>query len=443
MGTTQRGGTMRAGRRRFLKGSAGAMLGLPALASLGSRSAKAAGGPECRLVVVSMTQGYLVDEMATAGATEQEFVLGPQLEPLAAHRDAMLLVRGVHDDSCALDSYNAHTTNRVHALTGRGMIWQPGAEGLSPVSAGGISIDQRVAELWADTHGPTPYRSLEFGVRAKGQTMQSVSWADAGQPLPPDNDPSNMFARLFSDFETPDPAVFERQKANRGLVLDAVKENFDAVRGELSTADKAVLDLHAEKVTSLQTTIESLSFCTPPAAPGNAASAADEATLQAQLLATAFECGLTRTATMVIGEMSWSEYGIDYTADSYHNVVHTGPTTPERRSALRDSYRWNYTQLATLLDLLATTSDGQGGNLLDTTVVLVANDFSTGASHSYKDKDFLLFGGADTGLNTGRMFDAGGRTSNDLYTGVMEVLGLDDGCFGDPEFCSGALGGLT
>ncbi len=419
------------------------MLGLPAMASLRPGAAQAATDGDCRLLVVSMTQGYLVDEMATAGATEQEFVLGPQLEPLSAHRDSMLLVRGIDDQSCALDSYNAHTTNRVHSLTGRGMIWEPGSSGLSPVSAGGISIDQHVAALWADALGPTPYRSLEFGVRAKGQTMQAVSWAGEGQPLPPDNSPSNMFNRLFADFETPDPVAFERNKANRNLVLDAVKENFDQVRAQLSAGDKAVLDLHAEKVNALQTTIQSLSFCTAPDAPGGTSSPAEELDAQAQLLATAFECGLTRTAALVLGEMSWGEYGVNYSADSYHNVVHTGPTTPERRSALRDSYRWNYEQLAKVLDLLATTPDGTGGNLLDTTVVLVSNDFSTGASHSYKNKDFLLFGGAGTGLNTGRMLDATGRTTNDLFTGVLEVLGFDDACFGDPAFCTSALGGLV
>ena len=428
-------------RRHFLRGASGTLVGLPMLASLSPRTSRAAVDSDCRLLVISLTQGCLVDEMATAGATEDDFTLGPQLEPLAAHRDSMLIVRGINDDSCKLDSYNAHTTNRVHALTARGMIWSP--SGGAPTSAGGISIDQHIAELWEEQLGPTPYRSLEFGVGAKGQTTQTVSWAGVDQPLPADNSPANMFDRIFQDFETPDPVAFERQKENRSLVLDAVKDNFDLVRNDLSVADQIALDLHAERVTGLQKTIESLSFCTPPAAPGSAASPAETADLQAQLLVTALECGLTRVANLVIGEFDWGGYGISYSADSYHNTVHTGPTTPERRQALRDSYIWNYQRVATVLDLLASTSDGQGGNLLDSTIVMVSNDFSTGSSHSYIDKDFLLFGGAATGLSTGRLLDRSGHTTNDLFTALIHVAGGDDDCFGDSSYCSAPVGGLV
>ena len=428
-------------RRAFLRGAGGTLIGLPMLASLSPRTSHAAGDGDCRLLVISLTQGYLVDEMATAGADETDFSLGPQLEPLAAHRDSMLIVRGITDDSCKLDSYNAHTTNRVHALTAAGMIWSP--NGGAPTSAGGISIDQRIAKLWEGQLGPTPYRSLEFGVGAKGQTMQAVSWAGIDQPLPPDNSPGNMFDRLFSDFETPDPVAFERQKTNRSLVLDAVNDNFELVRKDLSAADQITLDLHAERVTGLQQTIESLSFCTPPGAPGSAGSPAETADLQAQLLVTALECGLTRVANLVIGEFDWGGYGINYSADSYHNTVHTGPTTPERRQALRDSYVWNYTQVAKVLDLLATTSDGMGGTLLDSTIVMVSNDFSSGSSHSYVDKDFLLFGGAATGLSTGRLLDRSGHTTNDLFTALIHVAGGDDNCFGDGSYCSSPVGGLV
>ena len=51
----------------------------------------------------------------------------------------------------------------------------------------------------------------------------------ANQPLPPDDDPASVYARVFSDLHT-DPAVLARLRRRRKSILDGVGAQFSAHR---------------------------------------------------------------------------------------------------------------------------------------------------------------------------------------------------------------------
>jgi hypothetical protein len=52
-------------------------------------------------------------------------------------------------------------------------------------------------------------------------------------------------------------------------------------------------------------------------------------------------------------------------------------------------------------------------------------------------------GGAGGAIKGGRLFNAGGRSHNDLYVSVQNAMGVNDAVFGDPAFCKGPIPGLT
>ena len=82
----------------------------------------------------------------------------------------------------------------------------------------GPSVDQRIADGLAV---PTKLRSLELGVQVgAADNWGRMIYRAANQPLPPDDDPASVYARVFADLHT-DPAVLARLRRRRKSILDA------------------------------------------------------------------------------------------------------------------------------------------------------------------------------------------------------------------------------
>jgi len=128
--------------------------------------------------------------------------------------------------------------------------------------ANGISVDQELAKTLAVG---TPIKSLELGVRATENDVQGrISYAGPGAPLPPMNDPSEVFQRLFSGFGQNTDQLAEL-RARRQSVLDTVQAQFKSVSARVSSADKQKLDAHLTLVRDLETPWPSLATAAPPA----------------------------------------------------------------------------------------------------------------------------------------------------------------------------------
>ena len=86
--------------------------------------------------------------------------------------------------------------------------------------------------------------------------------------------------------------------------------------------------------------------------------------------------------------------------------------------------------LADLLSKLEQTPDGDG-NLLDNTIVVFTSSLGAN-SHSTNDIPFLIFGGANTGLQTNQVVDysSNPRSVADVWTTMMQLMGQSDESFG-------------
>ena len=113
--------------------------------------------------------------------------------------------------------------------------------GFSGGIANGIWVDQQIAKK---VGGTTKFKSLEFGVQLGGaDVMHRMSYLDANQPLPPDEDPSSAFNRIFSELSeggVVSPAV----RKHRATVLDAVAADYARLSPRLGAADSAKIDQH-------------------------------------------------------------------------------------------------------------------------------------------------------------------------------------------------------
>ena len=188
-------------RRTILRGAAGAALALPWLASLAPRTARAATAPIKRFIVMFSPNGTLPGAWTPTG-TETSFTLGPILAPLAPHQADLVVVAGLNQQGGGGDG---HQNGMGGMLTGTGLNPGPFAgQGAAPAGwAMGPSVDQRIA---AAMNAPTKYRSLELGVQVNAaDNWGRMIYRTANQPLPPNDDPADVYARVFTDLHT-DPA---------------------------------------------------------------------------------------------------------------------------------------------------------------------------------------------------------------------------------------------
>ncbi|MCA9492153.1 MAG: DUF1552 domain-containing protein [Myxococcales bacterium] len=429
-------------RRAMLRAFGASVAALPLLDSLAGRAHAAAPTFPTRLVIVSRGQGTLTDSLVTPGASPTSFTLGPVLQPLQPFRDRLVLCDGLDDASNILDgSYNGHTRCLLHTWVSRGMTWAVGGSGgASPTGAGGASFDQVVASRWK---GATAYDSLEFGVNADTQVIQTHCWRGVGQPVPPQNDPGLMYERLFQDLVGTDPAELAARLARRRAVLDAVRGQFSVVMPKVSSDDRTKLENHLASLEQLDQALGGGSVgdaCVVPVVDTADSSIPGRSRAMIDMLAMSLACDLTRVATLVFGDyQDWPWLDVDFPS-GWHDAVHAGPATPELRDDLTDTYRWFSDQLALLLAALDAIPEGDG-TVLDHTLVVYSNVFSTGSSHSHTNKTWLLAGGGG-GLRGGRYLDYQGHTQAELFTSLLQGLGFDDTSFGDPTFCDGPLTGV-
>jgi len=427
-------------RRSFLRQLGGAAVAPAILPLLPTAAAAGTGFPQ-RLLVVCHGQGTLVDELLLSDGPGP-LELGPILAPLERHRERLLVVQDVDDATNSLDApYNAHTRCRLHALTAQGMQWAASGDGVAPSSAGGPSIDQYVASRWA---GRTPLRSLELGVKVSSLTGAQWLWRGVGQPVTPEADPDVALARLFGDFMGTDPAEVQRRRVRRDLVLDAVQRQFDRVTPSLASEDRQRLLVHQQAIEEVRASLAGAALgdaCQVPDLDLGAGSHDDVSAAHARLLAMAFACDLTRVGTLAFGDINafpWLD--VDLPA-GWHDAVHAGPdAAPGARQTLITTFAWFSAQLARVLDALDAVPEGSG-TLLDNTLVLFANTFSDGSTHSHEGKTYVLAGGAP-GLRMDRVVDAVGAPHGELLTSVLNAIGIHDDAFGDRDFCDRALPGV-
>lgn len=441
----------RLSRRQLLYGLGGVSVGLPLLASLSAR-ADGMQAPK-RLVLMYTPNGVINDAWWPTNVTsETAFDLNAIHQPLAPYRDKLTFLAGVDLKVTYEGPGGLHQKGIGGLFTGRKL--QSGSEfvdgcGQTSGWADGISVDQAVVKIAAAN---TLLPSLELGVHALENDVQGrISYAGAGQPLPPINNPLDAFTRLFSMLGAA-PATLDNLRESRKSVLDTVQSQFAAFSPRLSSDDRHKLDAHLTLVRDLEhrmVNLPSSRACDAPSAPPSLdPQTLDDmpriADLELDLLAAAFACDLTRVASF---QISTSLNRIAYTflngnTLEGHSLSHAGPSDTAAHDELVSRQTWHAGRLAHFLGRLAAIQDIDGSSVLDNTLVVWGNEISEGNTHSHDNVPFLLAGGGWS-FKTGRYVRCSGVPHNNLLVSILNAMGSTSTTFGDPDFCSGPLTGLV
>jgi hypothetical protein len=380
------------------------------------------------------------------------------LAPLEAHKQRLLVLKGVHMNSTVEDELGVASTDKPGGphMKGPGAMLTGGSLlAGSFTGAGGpagwadrISVDQEIANRLG---GDSRFPSLEFGVRIEGQEpLRVISYRGASQPNIAVDDPLQMYDRIFADFALSDAERTQRLVAQQS-VLDFLKGDLGQLQRRVTAEDRARLEAHLDGIRNIEQRLQSaLGVCEPPEAPAALDHRAMESfpvvgRLQLDLMLLAHRCDMTRVSTFMWANAdSWQYYpwiGVD---EEHHELSHAGDDDSAARDKLIAINAWHAEQLAYLLDGLAAADDPDGGSLLDHSLVLWGNELGAGNVHSYEDIPWLLAGGAGGALRTGRSLRLPDRPHNDLLVSVCHAMGLHDvTSFGIPGVCTGPLPGLT
>jgi len=440
-------------RRTLLRG-AGVALALPLLEAMHPRRARAAAGAAAKRFVSMFTaNGTLYPQWVPTG-TEADFTLSPILAPLEPNHADLVVVAGLTQQGAGGDG---HQNGMSGMLTGQSLNPGPFQGGANTGAAGwanGPSVDQKIASVIG---GSTRLRSLELGVQVGvADDWGRMIYQGANQPLAPEDNPAQAFARLFGAAGTT-PEAFARARARRKSVLDAVSGQFQAVSARVGTRDRARLDEHATALRDIETRLDLQArpspACTAPAVPaavpghlGDNDNFPTIGRLQMDILALALTCDMTRVASLQwsrsvsMTRFTWLTPAIN---EAHHDLSHRGDDDAPAQDKLLRINTWYASQLAYLLGKLAAAEESDGSRFLDSTLVLWSNELGKGNVHSRELAPYVLAGKAGGALRTGRFLTYPREVPhNNLLVSILQAMDISVAKFGREDWCTGALTGF-
>ena len=425
-------------RRRFLRDLGLSAAVLPFLGGLPSLQAAPRKRSAPRIVFVFTPNGTVPNEFwpETAGT---EFQLKSILEPLAAYRNQMLILKGLCNR--VRGDGDGHMRGMSCLLTGIELL--PGnIQGGSDTPAGwasGPSIDQELKTfLQGRPETRTRFGSLELGVGVPHRADPWTRWTYAGsnQPVAPLSDPYEVFEKIFGQV---------KDRENLGSVLDQVRSDLQRVSQKLGREERAILERNTTLVREMEREIseagrQKLRVAAPVLEPGigNENDTIPQVSrMQADLLVNAFANDMTRVASLQytnsVGQSRMRWLGID---DGHHSLSHDPDLNTGSQEKLVKINRWFAGEIAALAQKLATTPDPDGnGSLLDHTTILWTNELGKGNSHSHDNIPFVLVGGG-LGFGTGLCLHLDKTSHNRLWLSIAQGFGHDLKTFGNPTLCS-------
>jgi hypothetical protein len=360
-------------RRHFLRGT-GALIALPALESIGFRRFASAastkpGTPPKRSVFLGtgfgVTKETWFPDQAQTGA---DYELSEGLAPLARHQSDITVVQG-----CENQYSNEAHWGSTFWLTGANRFSVPGQS-----MANSISTDQVVArQLGQDTR----YSSIQLSSsdeQGHGPGL-SLAWDQRGKPVAGQNDPVQVFHKLFSADDLP---LEQRQAAiaeNRS-VLDAVHIEAKRVQRGLTKTDTDKLDEYFQGIRDIETRLSKdedwldvPKTKAPIDEPAPGLKGKDEIKIMYELIVAALQTDSTRVLTYRMpGHTLLQSMDISLSA---HNVSHYSPG--ERMQASQAKDKAHSELLAGLIDKLKSTKEADGSSLFDHTSLAFGSNISS------------------------------------------------------------------
>jgi hypothetical protein len=384
-------------RRHFLRGT-GALIALPALASIGFRpfasaAQKAKATPSKRAVFLGIGFGVTKEtwypDLKDTGAN---YNLSEGLTPLSRHKQDFTVVQG-----CSNQYSNQAHWGSTFWLTGANRYSVPGQN-----MANSISVDQVVAQhLGQETRFSSMQLDSSDGSASGHGPGLSLSWDQRGKPVAGSKDPVQVFHKLFSANDLP---LAQRQAAinQKRSVLDAVLTEAKRVQRGLTKTDNDKLDEYFQGIRDIETRLgkdedwlEVPKAKAPMEEPSPGLKGREEIKVMYDLIVAALQTDSTRVLSYRLpGQELLKSLAFTHSA---HNVSHYSPGERMEASKTRDKVHAQL--LADLIDKLKATKEADGSSLFDHTALAFGSNIS---SIHYLDNCPTVITGGGANLKLGQ-----------------------------------------
>ncbi len=456
-------------RRTMLKG-VGAMMSVPMLEAMGPFTATAAsnssrkGKHPVRLAVLYMPNGVNPHAWTPKGAG-REFELSPILEPLASHKNDLLVLTELWN--AASNTGDGHYVKTGGFLTGTTITRTTGSD----LRSGAISMDQVVAQHVGNL---TPLPSLELGIEPPATGVDTnvgytqlygahISWSTPVTPLAKELNPKLAFDRLFRS----NTASRRAEAARDQSVIDLVLEDARRLQRKLGQADQQKLNEYLDSVRSVEKRIEFDAkrqradvledplarkaiedlgrridvYSDPARVSERRGNHTEHVRLMLDLMVLGFWTDSTRVSTFMFGNaVSGRNFSfLDGVKGGHHQTSHH-ENDKEKLEQYKRINTWHMAQLAYMLDKMKAIKEGEG-NLLDNSMVLFGAGMRDGNAHNPHNLPVVLAGRGGGTLSPGRhlVYEKNTPLCN-LYVSMLNRLGTPMEKFSDS---TGELPGLS
>lgn len=438
-------------RRSFLRGAGGAFLSLPWLESLAFGKPHR---PPLRMgfyyVPIGVVRRNFFPGESHAGlpefngdmskVTESKIAPGshpleltPALEPLDRVRHKVALITG-------LDRTFQIGTD-VHAQCASCFL---SSAAPFSVTTSAWPLERTLDHVVADQIGQeTPFRTIELSCNSHKDNLESIyfdniSWYGTGHVAPSIRDPRKAYRRMFGTQEV-------EQFRN---VTDLVLEDAHALRGELGYADRhkfaeffdsiRTIEQQMDKLERMKTDLATVQMDEPP---GAYLPRGEYIRLMGDLITAAFQTGLTRVATLMVGPERWNTpflfEGVFEKPVSHHLMSHQPKKYFEEMLKID---RFHVEQFAYLVEKMDSIEEADGSTLLDNAILTYGSGLGDGATHQYNDLPIIVAGSGGGRFRLGRHLKCeDGTPLANLWLTHAQTMGLDMERFADSTGPLGAL----
>ncbi len=397
-------------RRSFLK-AAGVTIALPVFESLGAPSN--AVGAKKRMVCISSALG-MNPESFFPKSFEPGFELSPVLSPLSDLRGDFTVFShmdhpGIYTKHGAMNSFLSGVDAKKAA---------PGEN---------LSVDQLAAShIGYETRFPSVHISLGGN--------QGASWTASGIKVREENDPLDLFQKLFVNDSAAAKKARQLELDQQGSVLDLVRVQAKRIEKKVNAPDREKLDEYLTAIREAEERIQGIQRWQSIPRPevdfddkANAHGNMDYATLSPlmfDLLFLAIQSDTSRVFTAGFG-MHNHVIELDGVTTGYHGLTHHG-RLEERMKQLQIIEKFYIEQMARFVSRLK-DSPSDSGSMLDETMVFFGSGLGDASRHSNRNLPLVLAGGGFKHKGHVDAMKANQQQTplNNLYTTMLQKFGVE------------------
>jgi hypothetical protein len=463
-------------RRDFVQLLGGAAMALPFLELFEHEARAQITGKRSRFVVFIYTNDGVNN--GQFWPTSADPTSSPTLKSLAPYKDKVLVLGPKLNGSAPMA--DTGLTYNTGPAQHRANICLTGSKVKQPLNADqfhannkgdGPSLDYVIGEALAkqDGAGAAANRQLALGIHPiGGDTPSEVSFDATGAPISRLSSVADVTGSLFGGMlpggvGNAEGAAAELRKQN--AISDFLNNRFTVLKGSLSSYDRNVVDHHLTSLRAYED--RRAKVLAMQGNPGAACKApvstmvpTDDTAVRTgadtqflapffmQSVVTAFNCNMTRVATVSFGypggggegglRMPWLGF-----TDAQHSVSHHGGGAEKlRKYGLMNA--WTISQVKFLMDQLAAVSAPTGGTLLDQTTIYFFNRHGDGNGHTNFALPNMILGGTGGYFKTGQVLALGKTSPTEVLISVANAMGVDLPTFGTgPYVATNPLAGIT